>query len=116
MVDLDLRVLQLERHHIKDVLALDRVGDQQLGMGQPRGDAVSRWTGQVGPRVNPAVAVDIAVLGYQYALARRIGHAAQHPAARALAVLVEADGRLDAPRGVDRLALDVPENRIKRRP
>ena len=64
VVDLDLRVLELERHHVKDVLALDVVRDQQLGMVEPWRDVARRDAGQVRPGVDPAVAEDLAVLSH----------------------------------------------------
>ena len=115
VVDLDGGVLDLEGHHVEDVLQLRRLRHQQPAMVQPWADIAGTCPGHVRPRVAPAVAEHLAVTRDQHGLASGVGDTAQQPRVHGLAVLVEADRRLDLAAVVDRLAGDVAINRVKGR-
>ena len=83
-------------------------------MGQPHADVAGGHVGQVRARVNPAVAVHLALARHQHAVAGGVGDALQHAGACRLAVLVVTDGRLDAALGVDGLARHMAEHGIER--
>ena len=91
VVDLDAGVLDLERHHVEDVLQLRRFRHQQPAVVQPRRDVAGTCPGHVRPRVAPAVAEHLAVTRDQHGLASGVGDTAQQAGVHGLAVLVEAD-------------------------
>ena len=111
MVHLYPRVLDLERQHVQHMLTLDRLGYQSLDMLQPRRHVAAARHGR--PGVQPCVAVDVARSVDQRRLAGGVGQPLQGAPAAALAVLVIGHGRLDRAARSDRLAGDVPEQRIK---
>ena len=110
VVDLDARVLNLERHHVEQVLPLTLVGDQQRYMVKPRLGVAWR---AMRPGITPPIAVNVTVTRYKNALACGVGNADQHLGFHRLPVLVKANGRLNTTPVVDRLTGNVPEQRVK---
>ena len=111
VVDLDGGVLNLERHHVEQVLTLALVWDQQRYMVKPRLRVA--WNA-LRTCIAPPVAVNITVTRHQNTLACGVGNTDQYLGFHCLTVLVKANGRLNATPVVDRLTGDVPEQRVER--
>ena len=114
MVDLDLGVLELERHHVPQMREQRLVRHQHPAVLQPPGRVTARHDRRAG--VTPAVRQRITAVRHQHALAGGVGHARHGCRAHRLSVLVEADRRLDTALAVDAGAVDVPVERVERRP
>ena len=111
VVNLDLRVLYLKRHHVQDVVKFFFIRHQHAAVREP---GVNITGGHRRPGVAPAVAVQVTIAVNQYRLARSVGYADQRLRALGLSVFVKADRRFDFAAGVDRLATDMTEQRVKR--
>jgi hypothetical protein len=113
VVDLDLGVLELVGHHVKQVLTLGVFWHQRLAMVEPRVDGrlngVENRSG-----IAPAVAKYVTVLRNQHRVACGVSNTDQHLTARRLTVLIEPDRRLDTATRVDRPAGNVTEQGVKR--
>ena len=110
VVDLDARVLHLERHHVPKMLKLFRLFNKRAAVVDPRRDIARRilW-----PSVAPTVRVDKTVTRHQHVIARCVCQADKRRRAHGLPVLVEANRRLDAAGCVDGLAGDVAEDGVE---
>ena len=113
VVDLHPRVLDLERHHVPDVVKVSLVRHQPPAMVQPARYVAARRLRHVRPGVDPAVAVDLAVARHQHTLASGVGHTHQDAGAHRLAVLVVAGAGLNLLPAVDGLAGDVAEQGVE---
>ena len=113
VVDLAVRVLHFEGHHVKDVLTFAGVRDHALNVRQPR-LYVSRHRDR--PSVTPAVAVHDAITGAEDRLPRSVSDALQDARTLGLSVFIKAGSRLNlgllGP--VDAVTRDVSENGVKR--
>ena len=114
VVDLDIRVLELKRHHVEDMLALALVGYHSRSVIKPPLNIANAVAMRA--RVTPPIAIDEAVLGNENALPCRVGDADKGAGTHCLTVLVETNGCFDATTAVDRLARDMAKERIERRP
>jgi hypothetical protein len=106
VVDLDLGVLELVGHHVKQVLTLGVFWHQRLAMVEPRVDGRLNRV-KLGPSIAPTVAEYVAVLRNQHRVACGVSDTDQHLAAGCLAVLIKPDRRLDTAPRVDRPAGNV---------
>jgi len=117
VVDLDVGVLDLVRHHVEHMVALDLVRDQHLAVVQPHGDVMVRYL--VGPRhvrahVDPAVRVNQPIARHQRCLASGIGDADYGWRTVLLPTLVEVHRRTHRLLAVvDRPAVNMPEQRVE---
>ena len=93
------------------MLALIQIRHHALDMLEPQ-PSIARH--RYRPRVAPAVAVLDAVTAHHHAVAGRVGDAGQGHRALRVPVLVETDGRFNFAAIVNRRAIDMPVNRIKR--
>ena len=116
VVDLNPRVLHLERHHVPDVVEVARIRHQPLAMLNPARHVAARRLRHVWPGVHPTVAVDVTVARDEDALAGGVGHAHQDAGAHRLAVLIIAGAGLDLLPAVDGPAGDVAEQRVEGAP
>ena len=98
VIDLDVRVLQFERHDVQHMLTLDGVRDHALDVFEPwRGVSTA---GHGGAGIAPAVAIHQTLTGAKDCFAGGVGHAHKRLGALGLAVLIKADRRLNLALGV----------------
>ena len=72
MIDLLVGVLQLERHHVEHVIALDRIRDHTLDMIEPNARVA---TGHRRAVVDPPIAEHLTLTRHQHGLASGIRNA-----------------------------------------
>ena len=110
VVDLDLGVLYFERHRVKNVIQLVRVGHQFSAVIKPHRNIASSHNR---PRVAPPIAVQFAVPFQDHIFARGVGDGQDLWRAVAISPLVKRNGRLYFSPGVDRATIDVPKQRVE---
>ena len=114
VVDLAVRVLDLEGHHVKDMRALTVIGDHALDVRQPGASITGHGRG---PGVAPAVTVHQAITGAEDSLTGGVSQTDQRPRTLLLAVLIKTGGGFDfRALTVNRSAADVPEDGVERSP